>query len=150
MASKWSAKENVCTAADAGAPTVTCPFLKMDSSVTWTNQPFISIQNNNALQAVISPYGGLYRVPSQGALDLWGGYTDQDAVVALSRADIAGEPDAQDILLAATSDDWTYAGQVFIDANAASTGAAGSYNAQTQLQANNATNTVEIQSKIGT
>lgn len=155
MADKWSAKVNVYTGADAGAATLGTlaaagAQLRTNTDLIWANQPLRVYANDDVIRSVIGPHGGLYRMVSDADLTLWGGYSDQDALVSLSRADIAGEPIAHIIQLAATSDNWLYAGHVFIDANSGSTGAAGSYNAQVQLLANNATKTVEIQSRIGT
>lgn len=154
MADKWSAKVNVYTGADAGAATLGTlaaagAQLRTNTDLIWANQPLRVYANNDVIQSVVGPQGGLYRMVSDATLALWGGYSDQDALISLSRAD-QGEPVGHIIQLAATSDNWIYAGHVFIDANAASTGAAGSYNAQVQLLANNATKAIEIQSRIGT
>lgn len=155
MAEKWSQKVNVHTGADAGAPTIgllsgTADFLRMNTDLAWTNRPLAIFANNDVIQAVVSPFGGLFKVNSQASLDLWGPYENSDVIVALSRADVAGEPDSQLIQLAATSDSWTFAGEVFIDSNAASTGAAGNYNAQVNVAANNATITTEVLNRVST
>lgn len=151
----WQEKVEVYPGADAGAPTIGTlaaagAQLRTNTDVAWTNQPLRVFANNDVIQSVVSPFGGLFKVNSQASLDLWGTYANSDVIVALSRADVAGEPDSQLIQLAATSDGWAFAGEVFFDANAASTGAAGNYNSQINLLSYNDTIDTQVLNRTST
>lgn len=150
MAAIWSEKVQVHVGADAGAPTLgllsgTADFLRMNTDLVWANRPFIILANNDLIKGVISPYAGLYKIVSDASLVEWGGYSANDALVAYSRADVAGEPTENNIFLETASDAGLYSGAATLSTRAVSTGVAGQFLSVVDVTSKNATNNCQVE-----